>query len=710
MQTESIQSLAHRIREAKKDGQSRFVLFLGAGASQSSGIPVAGSLVLDIQRKLREVWTTEGSTLEFDAWLLEKPGWKNNQSDYAKNLEAYEPTESGRQRYLNKWMVGASPAWGYFCLAQLLARSYVETIVTTNFDDLVYDSSSQYSTMRPRVYSRLTPSPLSEHQHGRTTIIKLHGDYLYWESKNTTDELRQLDTNLMSYVSGLFQSHDIIVVGYGGNDARIMDDLFANVPTSNAVYWCTLKGSLVPEQVRNLVEADVEADVEPDVEPDHKSHWFNVRIDGFDEFMDELVHQLDFTFSSIMRPIQNLIDAIPGRIEGSQSRYIDAYLADAKKQLEAEEAKWARIQGSDKPLPTPLRLRLDALAARRRREYQDAIRIYESLVQLPNQATCEVLIEYAVTLELTDKYDEAIVQLENIQRELIEDPENLGNFGWLLADLGRYEDGIRHLSRAVAIAPGLTEWQKALARFTSETGRVRDAAEHAKILTELNPNDGQIWATRSMIETMTGYCKIEALKYANEAVKINPLGVNENMALAMVQSAYNNHAGAIAALSQIEDDDLDDVYHTRLGQSYILAGEPASAVNVLYQAVDYQTPAKRPKTLAVYGIALQAEGRKDEAAAAFQSAVNARHQDRIYSVEDQFAYALCEIGNGEVEAGKSTIEKLAVRYPETQGLFFEVLQLLNRMKDPVGSELASEIRDVLDNSGTGNSPLGSGGV
>jgi len=94
---------------------------------------------------------------DFNTWLQAKPGWNSNQSDYADHFEAYGPTETGRRRYLNKWMTAASPSWGYFCLAQLLTKSYVSTIVTSNFDDLIYDYCTQNSVRRPRVYSALSP-------------------------------------------------------------------------------------------------------------------------------------------------------------------------------------------------------------------------------------------------------------------------------------------------------------------------------------------------------------------------------------------------------------------------------------------------------------------------------------------------------------------------------------------------------------------------
>ena len=189
MHTESIQSLAHRLKEAQQSGQQRFIFFLGAGASQSSGIPIASWMIRDFRRKLKEIWKREHRPNDFDSWLHSKPGWKNNESDYARYFEAYEPTENGRRRYLNKWMAAASPGWGYFCLAQLLAQSYVSTVVTANFDDLIYDSCTQNSVRRPRVYSTLSPYASVEHNLHRPTIIKLHGDYLYADIKNTASDM-----------------------------------------------------------------------------------------------------------------------------------------------------------------------------------------------------------------------------------------------------------------------------------------------------------------------------------------------------------------------------------------------------------------------------------------------------------------------------------------------------------------------------------------
>ena len=255
-------------------------------------------MIRDWERELKALWKAEHRPCDFNRWLEARPGWQQNTSQYAKYFEAYEPTEHGRILYLNKWMEAASPGWGYFCLAQLLAKSYLNTIVTTNFDDLIYEACTLHSVRRPRVYSASSPYTSIEHDHDRPTIIKLHGDYLYARFKNTTEEVQKLDRRLMTEVSTLFARHEIIVVGYSGSDERVMKDLFANVPSSNGIYWCTYRDQPIPESVLHLISPSTK-DADADSNDRRSQHWFQVKTNGFDEFMDELVSQLEFSLPAL---------------------------------------------------------------------------------------------------------------------------------------------------------------------------------------------------------------------------------------------------------------------------------------------------------------------------------------------------------------------------------------------------------------------------
>ena len=669
MDSASIQSLAQRLKASQDTEPKRFIFFLGAGTSESSGIPTASWMMQDFRRRLKELWESENRPHgNFQTWLRSKPGWARNKSAYARFFEAHEPSENGRVRYLNKWMEAALPGWGYFCLAQLLARSYIGTIVTSNFDDLIYESCTQNSVRRPRVYSTLSPYASSvEPDHRHPTIIKLHGDYLYRNIKNTTTEMQNLDRRLMANVSDLFQTHEIIVAGYSGTDNRIMDDLFAKVPPANAVYWCTYKDEPVPRKVEKILSSG------------HHDRWFKVRIEGFDDFMDELFNQLDFSFPSIVQPIQAIIDAIPGRIEGSNSRYMEKYLDEAIQQVQREEEELAQAHGVS-PIPkTPYRLRLEAMHARINRDFSRADDLYGRLITLANQDTCEVLIEYAVTLELMDKYSQAVELIPRIEKN-IHKPDDLGNCGWLLANLGRYDDGIKYFNLAIAKAPGMKQWQAGLAMILSENGQIDEALNYAQDLTEKYPTDGSMWAARSMIESLAGNYAGPALKYAAKAVDLSPKGLVENLSLAFAKSGSGDHQGAISALEQAIGEE-DDIRYRCLGHFQILAGDGDSAVENLKKSVDLTKPALRPKTLALQGVALLSHGASGEGYATFESAWNNKVPNRNYRADDEFAFALCEMGVGQWSSGLSKIEALSKRYRAMRGLLLELSALLAVMKN-----------------------------
>ena len=681
MHTESIQSLAHRLKEAQHSEPKRFVFFIGAGASESSGIPIASSLTRDFERKLKDIWEQEHQPLgDFHSWLETKPRWQKNKSSYARLFEAYEPTEYGRVNYLNKWMAAASPGWGYFCLAQLLAQSYLNIIITTNFDDLVYESCTQTSVRRPRVYSTLTPYAPVEHDHDRPTIIKLHGDYLYGNIRNTTGEMQKLDRQLLAAVSSLFQRHEVIVVGYGGTDKLIMDEVFANIPVSNAVYWCTYKDTPVPEQVNQILSNG------------HSDHWFRVSIKDFDEFMDTLVNHLDFSLPGIIQPIQSLINAIPGRIEGSQSPHVRKYLDEAIRQIEGEEKELARAHGLTSSPPTPYRLRLEAMSARLNRRYDDAIKLYGLLVTLAKQATCEVLIEYAVTLELIGNYSESLALLPSIEAR-VNEPEDLGNYAWLLANLGRYEEGIAYFDRAINRAPGLRQWQVARAIIVSEHGQVDAAVQYAEELTRMYPDDGAMWAARSRIESLKGSYS-SALEYGEMAVKLDPMGFAENLSVAFARSGLGDHKGAIAAVDQIAGEH-DEVLLSCLGHFQLLDGDFDSAVESLYRARGFTEPAIRPKILVLLGMGLLAQGSRKEAQESFESACRARNAEWSYKPDDVLAFALCDLGAGRYETAISTVRELSREHRLMKGLLVDLSALLDVMK-ACGIEGSDECIRLID--------------
>jgi Flp pilus assembly protein TadD len=167
---------------------------------------------------------------------------------------------------------GKKPSFGYVVLANLMAQNYINTVITTNFDDLIYNACSTFTDIRPVVYAYGTMISDLRITNARPKILKLHGDYLYSKLKNSGAELAHQDPNMSRHVPILLNEYGLVVVGYSGCDASVMQ-LLRQIPPTNDLYWCGHAGSPMPESVRSLL-VDVEG--------------MYVEIEGFDQLMNEI--------------------------------------------------------------------------------------------------------------------------------------------------------------------------------------------------------------------------------------------------------------------------------------------------------------------------------------------------------------------------------------------------------------------------------------
>ena len=313
------------------------------------------------------------------------------------------------------------------------------------------------------------------------------------------------------------------------------------------------------------------------------------------------------------------------------------------------------------------------------RRYIEAIELYRQLSSIRRQATCEVLIEYAVTLELMGNYADARGRALAIE-ETITKPDDLGNYGVLLADMGEYDKSIQYLNRAISQSPGSRQWEVALTMILSEYAQLDESLSRADQLTEMYPYDGRVWAARSMVHSLKGDYAGEALAFANKAVCLNAKGFDENLSLAFALSGSGNHTKAIATLEQIEVDDDKNIWHRALGHFHLLADRPVDAVYNLRQAAEWESPAVRPKTTMLLGVALLAQGNYEEAKQTFQSVYSKRDMKPRHKVDDELAFAVCELGVGFADEGRVSIDAILLKYGFMKGLFKEYADLLRIMR------------------------------
>lgn len=193
-------------------------------------------------------------------------------------FEAIYDQPSQRRVYIEECVKNAHPSWGYVYLTNLLANQYFDVVFTTNFDDLMNEACYLYSDgLRPIVAAHDSAIQGIRITSGRPKIIKLHGDFLYDNIKNTLAELETLETNTKRKLNQFAQEYGLVVMGYSGRDRSVMDTLELLLRDEESfkqgVYWCARRGEEKSGRLESLLRKD---------------RVYFVQIDGFDEFMAEL--------------------------------------------------------------------------------------------------------------------------------------------------------------------------------------------------------------------------------------------------------------------------------------------------------------------------------------------------------------------------------------------------------------------------------------
>ncbi|EMY8418672.1 SIR2 family protein [Escherichia coli] len=264
------------ILKTTKDHHPNFTLFLGAGASISSGIKSAGKMI--------EEWRASYIDMHGEE-KLKSNIWYGQSNEYSELFEALYDQPTQRREFIENCIVNSTPSWGYVYLVNLLKNKTFNTIFTTNFDDLINEACYTFSNnLRPVVCAHDSSIKNIRLTSNRPKIIKLHGDFLFDDIKNTIRELESLEDNMRTKFRQYANEFGMIVIGYAGNDRSIMDTLNTLLHSDNTfphgIYWCVRKGTIMPEELKNLARFP---------------RFHLIEIEGFDELMAEIHHELVFS-------------------------------------------------------------------------------------------------------------------------------------------------------------------------------------------------------------------------------------------------------------------------------------------------------------------------------------------------------------------------------------------------------------------------------
>ena len=356
-----------KILKNSKDHRPCFTVLLGAGASKNSGVNTTREMIAEWRKDYDEIHG-DGS--------VKKQYWYERPEEYAALFEQLYDQPSQRREYIESCLAKASPSWGYIYLMNLLRERIFNTVFTTNFDDLLNESCYNFSSdVRPIVCAHDSSVKTIRITTKRPKIIKLHGDFLFDNIKNTTRELETLEGNMREKFRQFAPEYGMIVVGYSGNDRSVMDTISSllhnedNFP--HGIYWCLLKSDKLSHSVDELCRYP---------------NFHTVVIEGFDEFMAEINDNMELSLPhEISDPYKALKEKFDGLLNYTRTpeENIHPVIANTIKTLShrfSEHDNLLENLTQDLVLRAPVQFVADI--ALRQGEYDKAAKILEQCISV----------------------------------------------------------------------------------------------------------------------------------------------------------------------------------------------------------------------------------------------------------------------------------------------------------------------------------------
>ncbi|WP_298529452.1 SIR2 family protein [uncultured Christiangramia sp.] len=277
------------LRSFKVQGKNSFDIFLGSGASVSSGIPTGGELILHFKREIlisqSKINSKKFSDLKIESIRNEVNKHfedKNLKNPYSHYFEEFLQHPEDRRDFLTNIVKDKKPSIGFLCLASLVEQEKFNTLWTTNFDDLIEKAINSLNYKSCQIVSPENAISVNNFRADIPTVVKLHGDFRYDSLQNTDKELKELEGSLHDYFISSASTKGLLIIGYSGSDQSIMSTLSKIANGSNpfpkGLIWGIPKGVRPNNDLIKFMS---------DINKKNNRSGF-IEIDSFDYFMHEL--------------------------------------------------------------------------------------------------------------------------------------------------------------------------------------------------------------------------------------------------------------------------------------------------------------------------------------------------------------------------------------------------------------------------------------
>lgn len=224
-------------------------------------------------------------TSEWMAWLHEQGWFLHGDDRLAENFplvieHQLKPEGYRRRTLLDLVALRGEIGAGYRSLAELVLRGLAGTVLTTNFDiSLPKALNDKQPHIRHVAEVNRAPNDFNEFNlYSRAQLVWLHGKAEQYTDRNLISETQSLAPALVQLLAPLLESTPLVVIGYRGAEASIMETLLGaagGLRFRQGVYWCARAGEGLHPNVQALAAR-------------LGSNFQHLEINGFDELLGDL--------------------------------------------------------------------------------------------------------------------------------------------------------------------------------------------------------------------------------------------------------------------------------------------------------------------------------------------------------------------------------------------------------------------------------------
>lgn len=215
-----------------------FAFFLGAGISRAAGVPSGSEVLLDTCRKYYVASNKQEPPEDLNLFDWAEQNLGPEVVSYSNLLEKTFSTPAARQSYLRAFFEGEGkdPTEAHRALARLAKAGWMKVFITTNFDHLLERALDELDVSWTRVSSISEFATARPREHSTTYILKVHGDYMHSDIRNTPSELQALDDPMAEDLRQILRDYGLVVIGYAGDDQGVRE-LLTSERARYGVYW-----------------------------------------------------------------------------------------------------------------------------------------------------------------------------------------------------------------------------------------------------------------------------------------------------------------------------------------------------------------------------------------------------------------------------------------------------------------------------------------